>query len=82
MNMHTKMISFTSAIPVPKGTHASTPLIYGELPETKALQVNHFGRYTRLGNAWSAAIALIVPKLMNKSILLSHLLQSQSQSRL
>lgn len=57
LNMHTKMVDFTCAVPVPKDTPIPEGFEYGELPALPVLQINHFGHYNHLGNAWSTATA-------------------------
>ncbi len=57
LDKNTQKVGFTAAVPVPANSPSTGILAYGELPATEALQVDHFGRYSHLGNAWSTAIS-------------------------
>ncbi len=56
LDKDTQKVHFTAAVPVPANTPDSDSLTYGELPAMEALQINHLGRHTHLGNAWSTGM--------------------------
>jgi len=55
MDMVTKSVSYTAAIPVLNQIDVEAPFVTGKIDKSRALKVTHTGDYKHLGNAWSTA---------------------------
>ena len=58
MDIITKSVSYTAAIPLLNPIGVEPPFITGKIDKSRALKVTHTGDYKHLGNAWSTAMTV------------------------
>ncbi len=68
MDLHSRHFDYTAGVLLPEGSPPpGHGLISLSLPATKALALEHLGRYENLGNAWSAAFLYARAKKLKQS---------------